>query len=605
MEDPPPRPTLPAVGILSDLDASTRAALEGRLETRSLKRGDELVRQGDSADALYIVVTGRFAVTLEGREEPVAEIGANQPIGEIAFLTGGERTATVTAMRDSVVVRLGRAQFDTHLGRNPDIWRKLTSSLAQRLTRTTASEPATRDSRPHTIALIRAGHAPLPPRFREALTSVFAEAASTVVVDADNAVEIGLPVGSLESVEATQALNALETRFDYVILVADPELTPWSRKVIRHADLVLAVGMHGSDPTPNGLEHLAETFVGRRGSRLVLLHPERSRIHGTAQWLDPRTVWMHHHVALEDRADVERLFRFVHGTALGFVACGGGALCTAHVGVYKALIESGFAFDIMGGTSAGAAMAAAFAMGKRPDYVDRSTHDIFITHRAMQRYTLPRYGLLDHRNYDKQLRRYFGGVNLEDLWIPFFAVSTNLSRYELHVHRRGDLFDAIRASGSIPVLLPPVYTDDGEMLVDGCLLDNVPIGTMHGLKDGPNVVVNFRIPEMERFDVDYDALPSRAEMIGRILNPLGRRLPEAPSLPTVLMRSMMANRQDFNRHLTSEDLLLVPPMPPDIGILDWHRHTELLDDAYAWGLREVARLEAEGHPVATAAADRD
>ena len=112
---------------------------------------------------------------------------------------------------------------------------------------------------------------------------------------------------------------------------------------------------------------------------------------------------MHHHVAIDDRGTIARLYRFINGTALGLVACGGGALCAAHVGLYKALIECGFEFDIIGGTSAGAAMGAAFAMGKHPDDIDRGTHDIFVTNRAMQRYTWPRYSLLDHRHYDTQL----------------------------------------------------------------------------------------------------------------------------------------------------------------------------------------------------------
>ena len=64
------------------------------------------------------------------------------------------------------------------------------------------------------------------------------------------------------------------------------------------------------------------------------------------------------------------------------------------------------------------------------------------------------------------------------------------------------------------MLLPPYYTPDGQMLVDGCLLDNVPIRTMHELKSGPNVVVSFEMPKLERFDVDYSTLPSRAELIG-------------------------------------------------------------------------------------------
>jgi len=402
----------------------------------------------------------------------------------------------------------------------------------------------------------------------------------------------------LDSAEATQALNELESTYDYVIFIADDDLTPWSQKAVRHTDLVLGIGIHSANPTPNRLEKLAAEFVNPEARRLVLLHPRRAPISGTARWLRWRGVAMHHHVAMDERKDIERLFRFINGTAVGLVACGGGALCAAHVGLYKALIESGLEFDIMGGTSAGAAMVGAFAMGKHPDDIDRGTHDIFVTNRAMQRYTWPRYSLLDHRHYDRQLSRYFAGVNIEDLWTPYFAVSTNLSSYELHRHDRGDLFAAIRASGSIPVLLPPVYTREGEMLVDGCLLDNVPIRTMHELKSGPNVVVSFDIPELQRFEVDYEALPSRTELIQLALNPFARhRLPEAPGLTTVLMRSLMANRHDFNRQLKSGDLLLVPPIPDDMGILDWRRHTELMDMAHRWGHLQIAQLEETGHPV--------
>jgi NTE family protein len=601
MHAPTPKPALPAVGIFSHLDEAERVALAAELETRSLKRGDVLVHQGDAADALYIVLTGRFAVMIEGRREPIAEIGPDQPIGEIAFLTEGRRTATVTAMRDSLVLRLGWDEFERLADKSPRIWRALTSSLSQRLAAMTASEGPAPDPRPRTIAIVRAGSAPVPRPFIAALTSVFSAAAKTIVLDAERAAEM-LPKGvALDSVAATQALNELESTYDYVIFMADDELTPWSQKAVRHADLVLGVGVHSANPTPNRLEKLAAEFVKPEQRRLVLLHASRAPISGTARWLRWRPVAMHHHVAMGERGDIERLFRFINGTAVGLVACGGGALCAAHVGLYKALIESGIEFDIMGGTSAGAAMVGAFAMGKHPDDIDRGTHDIFVTNRAMQRYTWPRYSLLDHHHYDRQLKRYFGGTNIEDLWIPYFAVSTNLSSYELNRHVRGDLFAAIRASSSIPVLLPPVYTRNGEMLVDGCLLDNVPIRTMHDLKSGPNVVVSFHIPELQRFDVEYTALPTRAELIQMSLNPFARsRLPDAPGLTTVLMRSLMANRHDFNRQLKAGDLLLVPPIPDDMGILDWHRHTELVEAAYEWGLEEMARLEAAEHPFAAA-----
>jgi len=598
MDAPPARPGSPVLGVLSELGEAERAALLAELETRTLKRGDVLVRQGEQADALFIVVSGRFAVTVDGRREPVAEIGPDQPIGEIAFLSGGSRTATVSALRDSLVLRLDRDDFERVAERCPGIWRGLTAALSQRVAATTVPDTAMPAPRPRTLAIIRAGASQIPPRFLAELVSAFSPAGSTRVLDAERCAA-ALPAGTeIDSPEATQALNRLESEADFVIFLADPELTPWSQKAIRHADLVLAVGVDGADPAPNALEVLAASLVRPEARRLAIVRARREPITGTSRWLRHRTVAMHHHVALDDRESIERLYRFISGNALGLVACGGGALCAAHVGVYKALLESGLTFDALGGTSAGAAMTAAFAMGKQPDDIDRATHDIFVTNRAMQRYTWPRYSLLDHRHYDAQLRRYFAGVNIEDLWIPFFAVSTNLSSYALHRHDRGDLFDAVRASASIPVLLPPVYTADGDMLVDGCLLDNVPVRTMQQLKSGPNIVVSFHLPQLERFDVAYDTLPSRAELIRMSLNPLARgRLPDAPGLTTVLMRSLMANRHDFNRQLTPEDVLLVPPVPDDMGILDWHRHTELVRSAYWWGLEEMRRLQRARHPL--------
>ncbi len=80
------------------------------------------------------------------------------------------------------------------------------------------------------------------------------------------------------------------------------------------------------------------------------------------------------------------------------------------------------------------------------------------------------------------------------------------------------------------------------------------------------------------------------------------KLPEAPGLTTVLMRSLMANRHDFNRQLKEEDLLLVPPIPDDMGILDWHRHAELVENAYRWGLEEMARLKQRQPPDRSPAA---
>jgi NTE family protein len=397
---------------------------------------------------------------------------------------------------------------------------------------------------------------------------------------------------------ATRALNALEGELDFVVYLADAELTAWSHKAIRQADLVLAVGAFDSDSSVNALERCAAEYLRPEAQRLVLTHASHRRVSGTHRWLSARSVVMHHHVALDRASDVERLFRFINGTARGLVAGGGGAFCAAHVGIYAALLDAGVPIDMMGGTSAGGAFTAAFALERTPDEIDRAIHEMFVTDRALERYTWPRYSLFDHTNFDRALIRSFGGINIEDLWIPYFAISTDLSSYERHCHRRGELWAAVRATASIPVVLPPFYTDEGHMLVDGCLLDNVPIAAMHQMKSGPNIVVSLRVPRLECFDVRYSALPSRGNLLRRIINPLRRQLlPQAPGPITVLLRSLESRREDFRRHMRPSDLLLTPPMPPDMGILDWHRHTELMEAAHHWGRSEIARLQAEAHPA--------
>lgn len=591
---------LASIDIFGDLLPAERAAIAAELTTLRLVRGDVLVHQGAPADALFVVESGRFEVTVAGEEVPVAELGAGAPIGEIAFLAGGTRTATVTAARDSVVMRLNRSQFDALCARHPAIWSRLAATLAVRLADQTASRARHADHIPRIITIIQAGTRPVPSRFIERLAAVLAQGGSLELVRSGNLARVVDGAGDLDSPAATSALNALETRHDFVLLVADEEMTPWSEKAIRQADLILSVGTAGVDTTEivplTAHEQFANSHFRPQSHRLVLIHPKRGQAKGTARWLDGRSVGAHHHVALIDDDDIERLARFIRGSAVGFVACGGGAFCAAHTGLYKATIERGISFDIMGGTSGGSAMAAAFAMGISPEEIVEATHEMFVRGKALRRYTWPRFSLLDHTHFDRQLHAHYGGIDIEDLWIPYFAVSTNLSRHSVHCHRRGELWAAVRSSGSIPGLLPPYYTADGEMLVDGALMDNVPIGIMHDLKRGPNIVVSFETPQLQRFEVKYDALPSRSELLMRLLLPFRRNaVPPAPNLRQVIVRALMANRHGFERHLRSTDVLLVPPMLDRMTVMDWGRHRELYEATYTWALAEIDSLRQSGH----------
>ena len=93
----------------------------------------------------------------------------------------------------------------------------------------------------------------------------------------------------------------------------------------------------------------------------------------------------------------------------------------------------------------------------------------------------------------RAIRAGFGDRLIENLWLPFFCLSSNLSRGEVTVHDRGSLWQAMRASVSIPGLWPPVRSEEGDILVDGGVMNNLPVDVMQTFYDGGVIIaVNLR-----------------------------------------------------------------------------------------------------------------
>jgi predicted acylesterase/phospholipase RssA len=98
--------------------------------------------------------------------------------------------------------------------------------------------------------------------------------------------------------------------------------------------------------------------------------------------------------------------------------------------------------------------------------------------------------LLSGRAAGRMLKMMFGDRNLEDLWLNCYCVSTNLSRAELVVHRRGPVRRWVRASISLPGSAPPLIDDHGDLLIDGGVLDNVPVNVMREMGESSIIAVD-------------------------------------------------------------------------------------------------------------------
>jgi NTE family protein len=585
---------------------------EQRLKTLSamvrqdLVRGQMLVAQGGPSDSLFLVLHGALAVRKTGYLEPIAELRAGELVGEIGFFANVPRTADVIAIRDTSVLALTRPAYQKLVEEAPAIVEALLAALARRFAKETARiAPFPTSPKARTVALIDGGLEPVPGAFDRRMRDGLA-ATSAEIVDAAR-LDAMFPGRPLDAHEVSEWLNKLEHTASLVVYLAGRDASPWARKAIRQADMVV-FACRGDAPAAalTEIEAFACEVHTVSARRLVRVHDHRSgEVSGTAAWLARLPAFMHHHVALEDQLDIDSLVRFLCGRAIGFVAAGGGSFGTAHVGIYKAFRERGVMFDIFVGTSVGSAMVAGFAKNLEAEHLERGTHEIFVRSRSFRRPTWPRYALLDHKAFDHALAHQYGpDCRIEDCWRPFAAVATNLSTHNLELIRTGPLWQAVRASSAIPGLLPPFYTKEGAMLVDGCLIDNVPLASMHQLKSGPNLVVHFGEPAAELFDVDYASLPGRFELIAAMLTPFRKKLlPAAPSAVNVLWRSLVAHQRYDTLPVGPFDTVMRPPLPLDIDVTDFDRHSEIFDASYLWAKEAITALEAGGSSAIAALLD--
>jgi len=546
---------LAAVPVFRGLPHAVLDELAARVEPVLLPGGDTLFEQDQPSDALWVLLAGRLLARRrlpDGSLVPVGLIGAGECVGETGLIANAPRNASVVALRDSELLHLPREAFEGLISRHPQPMLDLARTALRRYAQVAHSLP-----RPQCFALLPSQPG-LPLRaVAEALAAELSHHGRCAILDAAEAQ--GRPPAFFAERESQLA---------HLILLGDAD-PAWRQQCVRQSDCVLLLAEASGPPADPRLP----AAVGPRNRHLLLLHEGRIQGGHVEPW---RRAWpdmgsVHH---LRSMGDVARVARLVSGRAVSLVLSGGGARGFAHLGVIRALRESGVEVDSVGGTSIGAIIGAGLAADWPHERLLQALHESFVRQRPVSDWTLPLVSLTRGRRASRLLREAFGSRTIEDLVRPYFCVSADLAAGELAVHDRGPLWLALRASTAIPGLLPPVFSEQ-RILVDGGVIDNLPVAEMRRRQRGACIAVDVSGGFAPRSDLEEHHLPGWWRLLGEHL---GQR--RRPSIGQLLLRAGMVNsdaaRQRRRRHVAC---LLQPPLS-GIELLGW---------------RDFARAEAIGH----------
>jgi predicted acylesterase/phospholipase RssA/CRP-like cAMP-binding protein len=583
-------------GLLGDIGTVALHDLQAELEWQELSHGEPLFHQGDPSDAMYIVISGRLRVLVtgvDGNERVVGEVAAGETVGELGLITGEPRTATVYAIRDTNVVKLTQTPFVRLLERYPQAMMQITRTIISRLRGLLRVSPE-RYSRALTLALVPASETVPLEEFAQRLAKSLEAFGPVLHLDSvrfdrmyGKAGAAQTPTDDPRRLVLAAWMSQQETKYRTILYVADPSWSPWTERCVCEGDRVLIVGLAHGDPMPGATESALEAVGVAARKELVLLHPaDTDRPKGTASWLAQRQVRVHHHVRMKHDVHYQRLARRLTGRAVGLVLSGGGARAFAHLGVFRALEELGIHIDLVGGTSMGSLMAAMYAMERSYAEGLRLTQES-ANPKHLFDYTLPLTSLMASRKVTNVVKRLCGDSYIEDLWRPFFCVSVNVSRAEQVVHQTGLLWKGVRASCALPGVFTPLLRE-GELLMDGGLINNFPVDLMRELFEAGTVIgVNVSLPKERAEDYEFGASISGWEVLWSRINPFVKPL-RVPSLADSLARALEVRGAYLiqTRQVLAD--LLIQPDVRQYATLEFGSYEPIIEAGYRMARERLA-----------------
>ncbi|CAO2630878.1 Patatin-like phospholipase domain-containing protein 6 [Lemmus lemmus] len=479
------------------------------IDWTAVEAGRALYRQGDRSDCTYIVLNGRLRSVIQrgsGKKELVGEYGRGDLIGVVEALTRQPRATTVHAVRDTELAKLPEGTLGHIKRRYPQVVTRLIHLLSQKilgnlqqlqgpfpgsgLSVPQHSELTNPASNLSTVAILPVCAEVPMVAFTLELQHALQAIGPTLLLNSD-IIRARLGASALDSIQEFRLSGWLAQQEDahrIVLYQTDTSLTPWTVRCLRQADCILIVGLGDQEPTVGQLEQMLENTAVRALKQLVLLHREEGPgPTRTVEWLNMRS-WCSGHLHLRcprrlfsrrspaklhelyekvfsrraDRhSDFSRLARVLTGNTIALVLGGGGARGCSHIGVLKALEEAGVPVDLVGGTSIGSFIGALYAEERSASRTKQRAREWAKSMTSVMEpvldLTYPVTSMFTGSAFNRSIHRVFQDKQIEDLWLPYFNVTTDITASAMRVHKDADI---ARSMGAKTVIAIDVGSQD-------------------------------------------------------------------------------------------------------------------------------------------------
>ncbi|HZZ35867.1 MAG TPA: patatin-like phospholipase family protein [Caulobacteraceae bacterium] len=542
----------------------------------SLPGGVSLFQAGEAADHLYLLRTGRLgAIRREEGHEPqfLGVIRPGEPAGEMSLIAGAPHSANVVALRDSEILALPREVFFHAAETDPGVMTELARLMIHR-----ARQTARKASLGEPSVFGFMGVAP----------GLKIRPVVDRIARAIDALGYAVTVAGSEVQHApTEWFSNVEHAHDFVLYAAEAEENGWKLLVGRQVDRLFRVA-RGSKPPPANLDLTAGApLAAQQLMDLILIQKsDCEKPQGSEAWVTALSPSRLFQMRDGPGPDVERMARVITGQSVGLVLSGGGARAYAHIGAINALHAHGVPVDFIGGVSMGAIIGAGLAMGWGEAEMERRIRVAFVETSPVDDIAIPLIAMTHGEKVKQRLADHFDDRQIADLWLPFFCVSSNLTTGAYQLHRRGLLRDALRASISLPGVLPPV-TYENNVLVDGAVMKNFPADIMRSVQLGP--IVGVDVSRGRSIDAEDMKVP---KSIWRWI--LSGEWRKGPPIVSLLMRAAtVTTGRDLAAAREATDVLILPNVDK-IEIRDWKAYEPAVE---AGRQAAEAALDKLGKPV--------